>query len=349
MVLFFSDRLSNSFRFFRFLLWQWPAKLLLERLQSARRKSITFFAARYTESSLRWELAGGPVIEVLHGCSWLNQRAARLSALAMCAGFESRSWKVRLGPRPYNSIWTGEHNRGLSLQQTNCLKLSWSLKALFCIPQCSPLFFFFRDELFLFLFGFERGTARGLGERQRIVWNKDEPNVVADLAETLPWISVTFVRARCYRHRSKFICAESALLSLKIVSCSSISCFLFFLPFRAICRQEAVRDSSKRRHSDGGTHLYDPLLGVSLNLNFILSFKFSSWVFGVMSIWTRKEWDSSEDERFALGALSASIDADEAPRAYCLFPGTNSPIKSTRAFEHSGMRKSTFPSRDCVV
>ena len=50
----------------RFLLGMSLAKLLLERFRSAQQKAITFFAAHLAESSLREELACGPVIELLH-------------------------------------------------------------------------------------------------------------------------------------------------------------------------------------------------------------------------------------------------------------------------------------------
>ena len=42
------------------------ASILLERFRSSRQKAITFFAAHLAESSLREELACGPVIELLH-------------------------------------------------------------------------------------------------------------------------------------------------------------------------------------------------------------------------------------------------------------------------------------------
>ena len=51
-------------------------------------KSMTFFAARLADSSLRGELACGPLIEVLDRiCSWLNRKSSALpSAGASCAG-----------------------------------------------------------------------------------------------------------------------------------------------------------------------------------------------------------------------------------------------------------------------
>ena len=73
----------------RFLLWMYLASILLERFRSARQKAIMFFAAHSAESSLREELACGPMIELLHrSCNWLKltERAARFPARASCAG-----------------------------------------------------------------------------------------------------------------------------------------------------------------------------------------------------------------------------------------------------------------------
>ena len=84
---FFYDRLRTLD--LRFLLWMYPASILLERFRSAGQKAITFFAAHLAESSLREELACGPVIELLHrSCNWLKltERAARFPARASCAG-----------------------------------------------------------------------------------------------------------------------------------------------------------------------------------------------------------------------------------------------------------------------
>ena len=55
------------------LLWMYLTSLLLERFRSARPKAITFFAAHLAESSLREDLACGPVVELLHrSCNWLK-------------------------------------------------------------------------------------------------------------------------------------------------------------------------------------------------------------------------------------------------------------------------------------
>ena len=87
LLFFFYDRLRTYD--LRFLLWMYLASILLERFRSARQKAITFFAAHFAESSLREELACGPVIELLHrSCNWLKltERAARFPARASCAG-----------------------------------------------------------------------------------------------------------------------------------------------------------------------------------------------------------------------------------------------------------------------
>ena len=63
-VFFFYDRLRTLD--LRFLLRMYLASILLERVRSARQKAITFSAAHLAESSLREELACGPVIELLH-------------------------------------------------------------------------------------------------------------------------------------------------------------------------------------------------------------------------------------------------------------------------------------------
>ena len=87
LFFFFYDRLRTWD--LRFLLWMYLASILLERIRSARQKAITFFAAHSAESSLREELACGPVIELLHrSCNWLKltERAARFPERASCAG-----------------------------------------------------------------------------------------------------------------------------------------------------------------------------------------------------------------------------------------------------------------------
>ena len=84
---FFYNRLRTLY--LRFLLWMYLASILLERFRSARQKAITSFAALLAESSLREELACGPVIKLLHrscNCVKLAERAARFPARASCAG-----------------------------------------------------------------------------------------------------------------------------------------------------------------------------------------------------------------------------------------------------------------------
>ena len=79
------------------------AKLLLERFRSAQQKAITFFAAHLAESSLRKELACGPVIELLHrSCNWLKstERAARFPARAPCAGSQVGAEKFAWARNP---------------------------------------------------------------------------------------------------------------------------------------------------------------------------------------------------------------------------------------------------------
>ena len=100
---FFYDRLRTLD--LRFLLWMYLdlAKLLLERFRSARQKAITFFAAHLAESSLREELACGPVIELLHrSCNWLQstERAARFPARAPCAGSQVGAEKFAWARNP---------------------------------------------------------------------------------------------------------------------------------------------------------------------------------------------------------------------------------------------------------
>ena len=73
--------------------------------QALGKKAITFFAARFAESSLRGELACGLMIEVLHcSCRWLNRKSSAFPSAGFVRRLKSLHWKVRLSPRSY-SIW----------------------------------------------------------------------------------------------------------------------------------------------------------------------------------------------------------------------------------------------------
>ena len=105
---FFYDRLRTLD--LRFLLWMHLASLLLERFRSARQKAITFFAAHSAESSLREELACGPVTELLHrSCNWLKftERAARFPARASCAGSKVGAEKFAWAGNPTRYVVLG--------------------------------------------------------------------------------------------------------------------------------------------------------------------------------------------------------------------------------------------------
>ena len=105
-----------------FLLWKQLAKLLLDRFRSAWQKSITFFAARLAESSLRGKLDCGPLIEVLHrSCSWLNRKSSALPARALCAGSKVIAEKFAWASNPTRCV-------GYISPGALCLLPDWALQ-----------------------------------------------------------------------------------------------------------------------------------------------------------------------------------------------------------------------------
>ena len=137
----FSTSSSNNFRF-AFLALKVASQTFTWKISICSAKSITFSAAHLAESSLRRELARGPLFQVLHGsCSWLNWKCSAFPSAGFVRRLERLSLKVRLGPQSY-PIWltrskpsTWKHFcKNLLLQQLFSSWWPYQRIALYCFP-----------------------------------------------------------------------------------------------------------------------------------------------------------------------------------------------------------------------